>query len=346
MLNLTKPSALKRGDKIATVSLSWGGAGDKEVLWRYYQGKEKLQDEFGLEVIEMEHTLKGSEYLYKHPEKRSEDFMNAFKDTSIKGIFSCIGGEESIRMLPFIDLNVIKENPKVFIGYSDTTIGHMMCLTAGLSSFYGPAILSEFAENIRMFDYTKHWVNKILFNTEQIGEVHSSSIWISEHLAWDEGNKNISRNTKAHDGVEILQGNGKVKGQLIGGCIEVLEMIKGTKIWPEENVWNDTILFFETSEDTPSPKYFEYWLRNYGSQGILEKVKGIIFGKPYDNKYYEEYKKVIRKVISDELDLKDLPIMYNMNFGHTSPMMIIPYGALAEIDCNNIKFSILESGVL
>ena len=106
------------------------------------------------------------------------------------------------------------------------------------------------------------------------------------------------------------------------------------------------ILFFETSEDTPSPKYFEYWLRNYGSQGILEKVKGIIFGKPYDNKYYEEYKKVIRKVISDELDLKDLPIMYNMNFGHTSPMMIIPYGALAEIDCNNMKFSILESGVL
>lgn len=346
MMNLIKPPALKRGDKIATVSLSWGGAGDKEILWRYNQGKKRLQEEFGLEVVEMEHTLKGSEYLYNHPEKRAEDFMNAFKDNSIKGIFSCIGGDESIRMLPFIDFSIIKENPKVFIGYSDTTVAHMMCLKAGVSSFYGPAILSEFAENVRMLDYTKYWVNKTLFNKEQIGEIHSSDIWTSEYLPWDEGNKNISRNTKVHDGVEILQGNGKVKGCLIGGCIEVLEMIKGTEIWPNEDMWSDTVLFIETSEDKPSPIYFEYWLRNYGSQGILEKINGVIFGKPYENKYYEEYKNVIKKVIIDELNLKDLPIMYNMNFGHTAPMMVIPYGALAEIDCDNMKFSILESGVL
>ncbi len=77
-----------------------------------------------------------------------------------------------------------------------------------------------------------------------------------------------------------------------------------------------------------------------------EKVNGIIFGKPYDNKYYGEYKEAIYKVIRNELNLKDLPIMYNMNFGHTAPMMIIPYGTLAEIDCNNKKFYILESGVV
>lgn len=346
MLNLIKPCALKRGDKIATLSLSWGGAGDKDLLWRYNQGKKRLEEEFGLRVIEMEHTLKGSEYLYNHPEKRAEDFMNAFKDDSIKGIFSCIGGEESIRMLPFIDFSIIRENPKVFIGYSDTTVAHMMCLKAGVSSFYGPAILTDFAENVGMFDYTKHWVKKVLFNTEEIGEIHSSSIWTSEFLPWDESNKNISRNTKEHRGIEVLQGNGIVKGKLIGGCMEVLEMVKGTQIWPKEDMWKDTILFLETSEETPNPTYFEYWLRNYGSQGILQKVKGIIFGKPYDNKYYEDYKKVITKVIRDELNLKDLPILYNMNFGHTAPMMVLPYGALAEIDCNNFKFSILESGVL
>lgn len=346
MLNLTKPSRLKRGDKIATVSLSWGGAGDKEILWRYYQGKKRLEEEFGLEAIEMENTLKGSEFLYNHPEKRAEDFMNAFKDKSIKGIFSCIGGYESIRMLPFIDFDVIRNNPKIFIGYSDTTVSHMICLKAGLSSFYGPAVLSEFAENMNMFDYTKYWINKVLFNTESIGTINSSDIWTSEYLPWDECNKYISRNTKANNGVEVLQGSGKVRGRLIGGCIEVLEMVKGTKLWPEEKLWEDSILFFETSEDKPSPVYFEYWLRNYGSQGILEKSKGIIFGKPYDNQYYEEYKKVIYKVIRDELRLKDLPILYNMNFGHTAPMITLPYGALAEIDCDNNTFSILESGVI
>lgn len=69
-------------------------------------------------------------------------------------------------MLPFIDFNIIKENPKVFIRYSDTTVAHMMYLKVGVASFYGPAILSEFAENVRMFDYTKCWINKVLFNKE------------------------------------------------------------------------------------------------------------------------------------------------------------------------------------
>ncbi|RHW65530.1 LD-carboxypeptidase, partial [Clostridium botulinum] len=108
MLKLAKPKRLKPGDKIATVSLSWGGAGDADLLWRYKLGKKRLQEQFGLEVVEMPNTLKGSDYLYHHPEKRAEDLMSAFSDTSIKGIFSCIGGEESIRMLPYIDFNVIK----------------------------------------------------------------------------------------------------------------------------------------------------------------------------------------------------------------------------------------------
>jgi muramoyltetrapeptide carboxypeptidase LdcA involved in peptidoglycan recycling len=78
----------------------------------------------------------------------------------------------------------------------------------------------------------------------------------------------------------------------------------------------------------------------------LNRTNGIIFGKPYDNQYYEDYKRAIVKVVRDELKLADLPILCNMNFGHTAPMMILPYGALAEIDSANITFSIIESGVV
>ncbi|WP_040214590.1 S66 family peptidase [Clostridium polynesiense] len=344
-LNLIKPQMLKRGDKIATISLSWGGAGDKDILWRYNQGKKRLEEEFGLEVVEMENTLKGSECLYNHPEKRAEDLMNAFKDKSIKGIFSCIGGDDSIRLLPYIDFDIIRNNPKVFMGYSDANVTHMICLKAGLSSFYGPAVLSEFAENVEIFDYTKHWIEKVLFNNSEIGRIPSSDIWTSEHLPWDEKNKNIKRKTNFNRGTEILQGRGKASGHLIGGCIDVLEIIKGTKIWPEEKVWEGSILFLETSEDMPEPDFIKLWLRNYGAQRILDKINGIIFAKPYDNKYYEEYKTAIINVVRNEMKLKELPIMYNMNFGHTAPMMIIPYGALGEIDCDNNSFSILEAGV-
>lgn len=344
-MNLIKPSRLKRGDKVATISLSWGGAGDSEILWRYNVGKKRLQEEFGLEVVEMPHTLMGTEFIYNHPEKRAKDLMAAFKDDSIKAIFSCIGGYESIRILPFIDFEVIRNNPKIFIGFSDTTITHMICLKAGISSFYGASILAGFAENVKMFDYTKHWIEKVLFDNSMIGNIHSSEIWTSEYLPWEEKNKFIARNTQSSDGYELLQGKGIARGQLIGGCLEVLEMIKGTELWPSIDSWDNSIIFFETSEDKPEPKFVEYWLRNYASQGVLQRANGIIFGKPYDNLYYEEYKKVILKVVREELKLVDMPILYNMNFGHTEPTITIPYGAMSEIDCDEKTFCILDVGV-
>ncbi|MCC8022419.1 MAG: LD-carboxypeptidase, partial [Clostridiales bacterium] len=163
MKQLKKPNKLVKGDKIAAVSLSRGLAGEREILWRYQQGKRRLEQEFQLQVVEMPHTLCGAAYLDAHPEARAEDWMAAFADPSIKGIFSCIGGEDTIRLLPYIDFTIIRENPKVFLGYSDTTINHLMCFHAGLSSMYGAAILSDFAENVELPAYTAHWIRRALF---------------------------------------------------------------------------------------------------------------------------------------------------------------------------------------
>lgn len=345
-MNLIKPPMLQKGDKVAAISLSWGGAGDPEILWRYVQGKHRLETVFGLEVVEMPLTLRGSDYVYEHPKERARDLMQAFLDPSIKGIFSCIGGEESVRMLPYIDYNVIRKNPKVFMGYSDTTVTHMICLKAGLSSFYGPAILSEFAENVQMFEYTQKWVEKVLFNKGVIGQIPAASGWTSEYLPWLIENKNTQRQLKPNTGYEVLQGKGVHTGELIGGCVEVLEMLKGTELWPDIAQWDGKLLFLETSEDMPEPSYLGYWLRNYGTQGILQRISGLIFAKPYDEKYIDEYRAVIYKVIRDELKLTELPIFYNMNFGHTAPMCILPYGAFSELDCDQKIFTILESGVI
>ncbi|MGL4335842.1 MAG: S66 family peptidase, partial [Turicibacter sp.] len=254
-------------------------------------------------------------------------------------------GDESIRMLPYIDFDVITQNPKIFIGYSDTTITHLMFLKAGVSSFYGPSILSEFAENIEMFDYTKQSVIKTLFDASPIGEIIPSPIWTSEYLPWVECNQMIKRNVLVNEGYELLQGSGCVTGRLIGGCIDVLEMAKGTILWPDATYWDGAILFFETSEDKPSPKLFEYWLRNYGTLGVIQTVSAVCFGKCYDEAYADEYKETIHKVINLELNLPKLPILFNMNFGHTAPMFTIPIGALTKIDCDALTFEILESGV-
>ncbi len=344
MKELKKPDKLNKGDKVALISLSWGGAGDEEILWRYNQGKERLEKNFGLEVVEMEHTLSGTDYIYNHPEKRAEDLMNAFTDSSIKGIIACIGGIESIRMLPYIDFNIINQNPKIFMGYSDTTTTHLFCYKAGVSSIYGPTLLVDFAENVSMHPYTIEYIQKTLFTNKPIGQIVSASEWTSEYLPWIEENKEHRRKYNQNYGYELLQGNGIVKGRLLGGCIEVFDMLRGTEIFPTFEDFNDSILFFETSEEKPPVWFIECALRNYGITGILDRISGIIWAKPQDEENYEEYKEAILKVMK-EFGKEDLPIIYNMNFGHTEPKICIPYGALAEINCNNVTFSITESAV-
>ena len=341
---LIKPKKLQAGDRIATVSPSWGGAGEPELRWRYEQGVKRLEDVFGLEVTPMPNSLKGEDYLYEHPKARAEDLMAAFKDESIKGIIANIGGEESIRLLPYIDFDVISNNPKIFMGYSDVTVSHLFCYKAGVSSFYGPAILTDFAENIAMDPYTIDMVNRTLFSSKMIGDIHPAEKWTSEFLDWIEENKKQARTMQPNTGYEIIQGSEIVQGRLIGGCMEVLEIVKGTALWPEKKDWENSILFFETSEEKPEPRLIKYWLRNYAAQGILHQINGIIFGKPQDEAYYEDYKTEIRQVMK-EFNLEDLPILYNMNFGHTEPKFILPYGALAEINCKKKTFSILENGV-
>src|SRR5699024_143037 len=126
---------------------------------------------------------------------------------------------------------------------------------------------------------------------------------------------------------------------IFGGCMEVLETLKGTELWPSKEMWRDCILFFETSEEKPPPRSIRYWLRNYAAQGILDQVNGIIFGKPQDEEHYEAYKVEIITVMK-EYELQHIPIMYNANFGHTEPKCILPYGVQAEINCEHILFQL------
>ena len=341
---LMKPKMLQPGDKVATISLSWGGAGEPSIRWRYDLGVKRLQEVFGLEVVAMPNSLKGSDFVYENPETRAEDLMAAFRDPSIKAIISNIGGSDSIRLLPYIDFDVIRENPKIFMGYSDTTISHLFCLKAGLASFNGPAIITEFAENGEMHEYTVDSIRRTLMSSEPIGEIEPSLQWTSERVLWEDGYTEVKRNMFPDRGYELLSGSGKVQGRLMGGCIEVLEFAKGTDIWPSKELWDGAILFFETSEDYPHPDYIVYWLRNYAAQGILQNAAGMIFAKPKDEKYYEEYKDAILTVLK-EYNLEQLPVLYNLAFGHTDPKFIVPYGALAAIDCEQKTFAILESGV-
>ncbi len=361
---MLKPEKLKRGDKVAIVSLSSGMIGDEQFIHKYYLGKKRLEEEFGLQVIAMSNALKGSKYLFEHPEARAKDMMDAFKDKSIKAVICAIGGEETYRLLPYIDFEVIKNNPKIFMGFSDSTVNHFMLYKAGVVSFYGPNIMCNFGEYGKMFDYEKKAVLDILFDNKDNYEIKPSEYWCDDFIPWNEKNINKIKSLKKDaKGYELLQGKGTVKGKLLGGCLEMISSMLGYfedewydcnhklgadtkilvdkyKLFPQKEEWKDKILFIETSEVHPSPECFEKMLLTLVDHGIIENINGMIIGKPQDEKYYQEYKEVLKKTIGKLRP--ELPILYNINFGHASPITIIPYGIECELDCENKNIRLNE----
>lgn len=229
--------------------MSWGGLGDKELIHKYYIAKERLERDFGLEVVIMPHALKGSDFVYNHPELRAKDFMDAIKDKTIKAIFCAIGGSDSVRILPYMDYDVIRNNPKIFMGYSDTTVSYFVMNKAGVVSYYGPSIMCEFGEYVKMIDYTENAVKNILFNNTDGYFVDSSDEWSNDSVGWQEENINIQRKMiQEQHHYEVLSGTGVVTGELLGGCLDVFPMIVGTDIWPKTDEWEGKILLLETSE--------------------------------------------------------------------------------------------------
>ncbi len=340
---MIKPNRLKSGDKIAIVSLSTGLLGEENLIHKFYIAKERLEKEFGLEVVAMPNALKGIKYLYDHPEARAEDLMEAFKDESIKGIFCAIGGNDTIRLLPYIDYDIIKNNPKIFMGYSDSTVNHFMMRKAGLISFYGPSIMCEISDYGKMPDYVYHAIKTFLFEDATDYEVKSSPYWSKDFIPWGEENiDKVKELTKEEHGYEVIQGKGSVTGELIGGCIDVFPMICATEIWPKEDEWNDKILLLETSDEHIEPNTLLCYLRNLGAQHIFDKVKGIIVGKPHMEEYYEEYKEIYQKVLK-EYHQENLPVLYNINIGHAFFTGILPLGGLITVNYDDKKIIIKEA---
>ncbi len=343
---MIRPQRLKKGDKVAVVSLSGGLLGEASLIHKYDIAKERLENDFGLEVVAMPHALKGIDYVYNHPEKRAEDLMMAFQDTSIKAIICAIGGNDAIRTLPYIDFEVIRKNPKIFMGYSDSTINHFMMNKAGLVSFYGPSIMCEFGEYVQMFDYTKQAVYDLLFKDSKDYEICSSKYWSKDFVPWGIENIHVGKKLIPEEhGYELLQGSGVVVGKVLGGCIDVFPMVVGTEIWPSKEEWEGKILLLETSDSKPDPSYVQCYLRNLGAQGIFDQIQGILVGKPQEEKFYEEYKEIYRKVLK-EYHQEQLPVLYNINIGHAFPTGILPLGVDISVDFTKKTIRLVESATI
>jgi len=348
-MNRIKPKRLRPGSYIAAISLSWGGPGT--MPYRYEIGKRQFEEEFGVTVIETAHALRDADWLAKNPEARADDWMAAFADETIDGIISTIGGEDAIRILPYLNLDLIRNNPKAFMGYSDTTILHAACFKAGLVSFYGPAFMTGFAENGGMFPYMVDSVRRTLFSAEPIGVIEPNQAgWTAEYLPWENPeNQSIRRKLNACTGWRFHQDAGSIEGPLFGGCVEVLDWLRGTDYFPSAVALQGAVLFLETSEDAPPPSFLTAFVRCLAAMGVLKDLSGILLGRPggrVDPYTFGEYDNALSKAVREEYGLNDMPIVTNMDFGHTDPMFIIPQGVKVRIDSAKQEISINETAVI
>lgn len=341
---MIKPSRLRPGDTIAAISLS-SGAGAAFPA-RFSAGKRQIESTFGLRVIETPHASRSDAWLYANPQARADDLHWALQNDEVRGIFSVIGGDESVRILPFVDPELIRAHPKVFMGFSDATVTMTAFLNAGVVAFNGPAVMTDLAENGGIRPFVRDSIRSVLFDAEA-AELRPASEYSEEFLDWsDPSLQERPRQFAPSEGWLRLQGSGRVKGHLMGGNIEVLEFLKGTQWWPRRELWDGAILAFEMSEEAPSVANVGRFLRNYGSQGILGRASALLFARPQAYtmaarcQLHAEIVRILR-----EFGRSDLPVIANMDFGHTSPQLVLPLGVQAKVDADTNSVRLLEPAV-
>lgn len=325
---------LNKGDKVAVLAPSSGKA--KKFSDVYKEGIKNIEEIFGLNVVEYPTTKMDDDQLYENPELRAKDINNAFADSSIRGIITTIGGDDSVRILPFLDKNIIKKNPKLFMGYSDVSVLLVFLNQLGLVSFHGPSVMAGFAQTKNLPKSFEHHINNLLFSDFKTLEYSPYRKYCDGYKDWElPETKDAINKLKESDGWHWINGKNEISGTLFGGCIEALEFLKSTIYWPSKDFWHKRILFFETSEEKPTIDQVKRMLRNYGTQGIFQKISALLFGRA--NFYTSTEKQGLEKIILDvaigEFHANNLPIITNMDFGHTDPQLILPLGIKVRINC-------------
>ena len=338
--------------KIGIVSLSSGILGENFIRHELKIGVDRL-NKYGIEVEFLPNALKGIEFIKEHPESRAKDLIEAFKDDSIDMILCAIGGEDTYRLLPYLfgnnELNnAVKQ--KIFLGFSDTTKNHFMLGKVGIKTFYGQAFLPDICElSNEMLPYTKRYFEELI-TTGKIKEVRPSDFWYKEREDFSESAVGVDMKKYENTGFELLCGKSVFKGKILGGCIDsiydifdnsrfgdTVSIYKKYNLFPKLEDWKNKILLLETSENRPEPKLYRKMIVALKGYGIFDVLSGVLVGKPQDEIYYDEYKKILLEETAD----KDLSVVYNINIGHATPRCIIPFGVETQVNVDKqvITFS-------
>jgi len=307
----TKTRALKRGDQVGVVAPS--GPVDEERLRRGVAELERL----GFAVRVAEGVLERKGFTAGTVESRLRQLHGFFADRGVAAIVCARGGAGAVQLLPHLDRDLLRRNPKPLVGYSDITFLHLEMERLGLTSLHGPMVARELAEGDAAYDVASLW-----------------------HALTGEGEPYASG---PDDLVALAGGSGE--GVLRGGCLSILAGAAGTP-WALRRVDEPTILFVEDVDE--KPYRVDRMLRQLRASGALRGVSGVVFGdlKGCAPGFQEDY--ALEDVLLEALDGLDVPVALGLSSGHTAhPNLTLPFGVRARLECTGgeVRLSVLEAPV-
>lgn len=309
------PARLKQGDLIGLVT-----PGSPIVKKQLEETIEKLEN-LGFRTYHTDSVLSQYGYFAGPDRERADDLMHMFNNKDIDGIFCVRGGYGSIRILDMLDFELIAQNPKVFIGYSDiTALLSSIYEQTGLITFHGPLGISEFN------DFTLRSLKKIVMNPVN-------------HYKYPYKRENDTKDNPEFDLYTINEG--KAEGELIGGNISVLDSMIGSRF--ETNFENKVVYLEETEEKTYR---VDKMLVHLLQATNLKKAAGIVMGAFNECNFNDEPRLTLKEAIGDLLKPLDIPVSYGLSFGHIDTMLTIPNGIMARMNADRNTLKLLEKAVI
>lgn len=311
------PQRLQRGDKIMVIAPSRGlrliGEDCRQIALERLEGMG-LTVEFAPNTKDENWDI----FCSWNAKDRAADIMYAFKDKSVKAIFTVIGGFNSNQLLELLDYEVIRQNPKIICGFSDiTALLAAIEAKTGLETYYGPHFSSLGMK--KGCEYTLEYMQKMLFSDEKVA-VEPSKEWSDDAWFINQDKREFLPNE------HWLIAGGNAKGKIIGGNLCTFNLLLGTSYRPAFS--KDTILFIEDDGESRDVT-FDRNLQALCYQPDFKNVKGLVIGR--FQKASNITRETLELILENKPELKNMPIIANVDFGHTTPIMTIPLGGTAEI---------------
>jgi muramoyltetrapeptide carboxypeptidase LdcA involved in peptidoglycan recycling len=331
------PPKPRPGDKVAVLSPS---AGVPAVFPDVFElGLRRLRETFDLVPVEYPTTR----VLGASAQARADDIHAAFADPEIKAVLASIGGDDQITVVPLLDDDLLRDNPKPFFGYSDNTNLLNYLYGLGLVGYHGGSVMVHLGRGARLHPSHEASLRAALFTSDQWYELGAPSEWGDEPIPWSEpGRFGEEPPMVASDGWSWLNPDSVVQAPTWGGNLEIVSwLLQAGRVGPSSD-YQGQVLLLETSEEMPPAEEVYRTLRNMGERDLLQQFPAVLMGRPkawergrdsdweVRRAYARDQRAAVERAIGEYHP--HATVVFDLDIGHTDPQLIVPYGGLVKVD--------------